>query len=785
MAKPAIPRRPLRNLLRLLGPRLPRTTGRVAVEGVDERVVIRRDRWGIPHVQAGGDRDAWFALGYCHGQDRGFQLEVIVRAGRGTLAALFGRQILPVDRLSRRLGFRRVAGRQLTLVADDVRATIEAYAAGVNEGMGRGVLDRPHELVLLRGRPSRWRPEDVLAFAGLQAFALAANWDTELARLRILLADGPQALRALDPGYPAWHPVNVPPGARAGDGLDRLAEDLAALRAVPGLVPASNNWALAGSRTASGVPILANDPHLSPQVPAPWYLAHLATPDWAVAGASFVGGPAFPLGHNGHAAWGITAALTDQVDLYLEELSDDGRRVRQGDGWTQCEVLEEQIRVRGGDVVVERVVLTPRGPVLGSLLDGAGGYALSMAATFLSPAPVRGFLNATRARAFEELRAGFGEWPGPALNVAYADAAGHIGLQVVGTVPRRGSGHGMLPRPGWLEDSGRAAEPVPFERMPHVADPGSGWVASANNAPVADGSGPFLGVDWLDGYRAARIGSQLAAREDWTVEATQQLQLDLASLPWAEIREIVLSLPVEDAAGRRAQRLLAGWDGQLSADSPAASLFELLMAELASRVAAARAPNSWRAALGGAVAELLPSTTLLARTAGLLVRLLREQPPGWLERPWPAEAADALGTVARRLAGEHGPDPAAWAWGRLRPLTLRHVLGRRRPLEQIFDLGPVPVGGDANTVAQALVHPLEPTGDPGAIPNVRAVIDLADPGASRFVLAGGQSGNPLSPHYDDQFALWLRGDYLQLAWTESQFARATRRTLVLEPADGR
>ncbi|HEX2844453.1 MAG TPA: penicillin acylase family protein, partial [Candidatus Limnocylindria bacterium] len=345
-----------RSLLRLLGRRHPRTDGSIPVEGLADEVIIRRDRWGIPHVEAATDADAWFGLGFCHGQDRGFQLEILARAGRGTLSEILGAPAVPIDRLSRTLGFRRLAHAQLPVIDADVRANLEAYVAGINAAARTS--PRPHELVLLRARRSRWQPQDVLAFLGLQSLALAGNWDTELARLQILLSDGPEALQAVDLTYAPWLPATVPVGAAAGPALGRLASDITRLRDLVAGSGASNAWALAGSRTASGVPILANDPHLSPSIPAPWYLAHLRTPEWAIAGASFVGGPAFPSGHNGHVAWGITAGCSDSADLFWEELLDGGAAVRGPDGPEPVEHRTERIMVRGAETVLEEVTAT-------------------------------------------------------------------------------------------------------------------------------------------------------------------------------------------------------------------------------------------------------------------------------------------------------------------------------------------------------------------------------------------------------------------------------------------
>jgi penicillin amidase len=754
--------------------------GTLRVGGPTGTIRIRRDGWGIPHIDATSAADAWFALGFCHAQDRPFQLETLLRVGRGTLSAMAGEGGLPADRLSRRLGFRRVADAQLALLDPDVRAAVEAYVRGINQGLSHGLPRRPHEFVLLRSRPTAWEAADVLAFAGLQAFALSANWDAELARLKLLSLDGPDALRALDHAYPASHPLSVPVAAAAGPALDRLAEDLAIFASAAPSAGASNNWAIAGSRTASGVPLVANDPHLAPRLPAPWYLAHLRCPEWELAGASFVGAPALPIAHNGFAAWGITAGLTDQADLFIEEIGDDGASVRGADGFVPCEVREERIEVRGGEPVSERVLVTPRGPIISPILDGAPA-ALSLSAAWLRPMPIRGFLDCVSARSFDEFRASFAAWPGPALNVVYADRDGHIGYQLVGQLPRRRVGHGTLPLPGWLPGVGWEDELVPFEQMPHALDPAAGFVASANNRPAADGDGPFLGVDWMDGYRQARILEALGERTDWDVAGAAALQMDVVSLPWRRVRDRLLGLEPAEPDGQQALVLLSAWDGRVSADSGAASVFELWLSAMGERIARSRAPEGWRYALGAGFGDIVPLTIFHSGAAAQVIERYLARPDGWFADGWDAVAADALASAIRRLRTDHGADPTGWAWGRLRTLTLRHPVGSQALLAGAFNIGPVPMGGDGTTPMQAASGPLNPFDNPGYLANTRIVIDLADPERSRFVLAGGQSGNPLSMHYCDLFAVWQRGEGVPMAWHPDAVAAATVHTLVVEP----
>ncbi|HVK09014.1 MAG TPA: penicillin acylase family protein, partial [Gemmataceae bacterium] len=457
-----------RLLLRLaLGRRRPVHSGELRVRGLGEPITIRRDQWGIPHVEAESDAGGWFGLGFCHGQDRAFQLEMLLRVARGTLAELVGPQGLPVDRVSRRVGFRRSAARRWDAQPDDVKAILTEYTSGINAGATTGLPRKPHEFALLRADPTPWEPADVLAFLALQSFMLPSNWDVELARLRILQADGPDALLALDP-VPSSTQSSVL-STESTSVLDRLAEDLALFREFAPAGGGSNNWAIAGSRTASGKPLMANDPHLPMTAPSIWYLAHVATPDWAVAGASMVGTPAVAVGHNGFACWGMTAGLIDNSDLFLEPAS-------------AGETVREVIRVRGRPDAVEDVLVTPRGPVISPTVAGAS-VVVSLRATWLDARPVRGLLDVPRARDYETFRRAFADWPSLPQNLVYADAAGTIGWQLAGQVPVRRGHSGLVPVPADAPGVGWEPEPVPFDRMPFAVNPPEGFVATANSDP--------------------------------------------------------------------------------------------------------------------------------------------------------------------------------------------------------------------------------------------------------------------------------------------------------------
>ncbi|MEE9205663.1 MAG: penicillin acylase family protein, partial [Acidimicrobiia bacterium] len=684
-----------RLLLRLLGRRLPTTSGTIEIDGLGAPVDIGRDRFGVPHIRAANDLDAWFGLGFCQGQDRAFQLETRLRLVRGTLAALVGLDGLPLDRLSRRVGFAGSGQRSLEALSTEDRERYEAFSAGVRSGMTDGRGARSHEFLLLRTKPTPFEASDALGFFAVQAFSLASNWDVELARLRMLILDGPEAVSALHPPYPPDQPVSDRPGIAAGRVVDSLAEDLANARDLFTPGGGSNNWAIAGERTASGRTILANDPHLAPTLPAHWYLAHLETPDWSLVGGSIPATPGFGFGHNGSVAWGVTAGLIDNTDLFIEEVGPDGRSVRRGEGFVACEVRQERIEIKGSDSVEIDILETDRGPIVGPAFDGPFG-ALSMSATWFDAGNAGAMFDVCRIDSFEELHEAFRDWSSVPLNLAYADETGVIGWQLIGSAPIRGVGAGTIPTAAADPDTKWSDERVPYDEIPHLSNPQVGFVVTANNQPST--AGPYLGSDFLDGYRAERISEVLGARSDWTVDATLRLQMDRQSIPWRQMRSDVLGAAAPSGDLGVVVNLLRDWDGVVAADSPAAAVFEAFTAMMTKAIAKAKAPNSSRFALGAGFTPLVPFNSLLVRRVAHLVTLLRERPVGWFAGGWDDAIRAALRDAQGMLEEAAGPDPERWAWGQIRQVTLVHPMGLRKPLDRVWNIGPLPHGGDANTV---------------------------------------------------------------------------------------
>jgi len=782
----------------VLGARLPQYSGRVRVS-CRRPIEIRRDLLGVAYIEAESEFDAWFGLGFAHAQDRAGQMELSLRSVRGTVAAVVGPEGLVVDRVSRLIGFHRAAAAQIKLMDADIVEELEAYCAGVNASLTSSATPRSHEHALLRCEPSVWTPADVIGLGLLICCMLPSNWDVELARLITWAEDGEDAVRALEPTYPPGFPLTSPPGGNALPIVEPfLARDLLRFREVFGPAGGSNAWAVGGQKTQSGRPLLANDPHLPAALPNLGYLARVKCPSFGVAGVSLIGFPAFISGHNGRGAWGTTAAHVDNTDLFLEELSADGQSYRQGDSFVPCERRLEWIDVKGQGALGLTVLSTPRGPIVARADDPEGAIlrplpsvgqanALSFAATWLRQAPTRSLLGLHRAQSFSAFRQICSQSTGCSYSVIYADPD-TIGWVLATEAPRRGAGNGSLPQPGWLEGAGWG-EVATSDQLPWLENPTTGFVCCANNQPVdAEQSPVFLGHDFLDGYRQRRIAEELAAKSDWNLELTAALQLDVLSLPWRELRDTVLALDPgqltdesQRARARSALQALSEWDGRVSGDSAAASIFELFFAEVCQQACRIKAPRSWPFAAGKGVMRIIPGTTFHTRRAAFVVGLVREQPAGYFAS-WSVALLQALALAQGELWQRFGMQPSAAAWGKVRPVLLKHRFGEKKPLDLVFN-GKALLGfGDGTTVNQAGFSFTAPLSSPSVTAHLRTIIDVGNFDASRFVLLGGQSGNPLSPNYTNLVPLWQQGKGVPVYWSDALAREHIVDTLTLEPS---
>jgi penicillin G amidase len=735
--------------------RLPTLDGTLQLPGLQAPVEVLRDRWGVPHLYAQTPADLFMAQGFVHAQDRLWQMEMNRRLAAGRLAEVLGAAAVETDRQMRTLLLRRVAEQEVALLSVDTRSLLKAYAAGVNAYIAQGRL--PVEFTLLRARPEPWSPADTISWTKVMAWHLCADARAEAHRAKLVERLGEALVAELAPPYlPHW-PRVMSPGTRPA-GSPGVGEPMVPA-STEGL--GSNNWVVAGVRTATGSPLLANDMHLGLTIPSIWYENHLVAGELDVTGVTFPGIPGVISGHNGHVAWGLTDGLPDVQDLTIERLhpTADGRvEVEyQGERY-EAEVLHEQIRVKGGEPVGQDIIVTRHGPISNALFPELGDDPpLALRWTSLEPCTMMDTLTTLmQARTCREFREALRGWASPVQNFVYADVEGNIGYSFPGLVPIRARGDGRLPVPGWT-DACEWVGTVPFEELPHLENPPAGYIASANNAVVDDAYPYDLAVRPSSGNRALRIVELLESREKIDITYMQRMHLDLVS-PLARtvvgyLRQLQVDETLEPAAA-----LLRNWDGALSADSAAGALYQLLLREMASLM------------LSKALGDDVP---LGDRTWWWLEHTLAQPTSRWFDQGHGETRDDvmrlALARALAELRSTCGPAPEDWAWGKLHRMTYGHVLGRNRFLAPVFNRGPFEVGGDGHTVCACNGNLADPTSFTGA--PYRMIVDLGDLRNSVSVLTPGQSGHLGSPHYDDQIAAWTAGAYHPMLYAREDVER--------------
>jgi penicillin amidase len=437
----------------LLRRSLPRTRGGLTVDGLNGPVEIVRDRWGIPHIFAGDEHDVLFGLGFVHAQDRLWQMDFYRRVFSGTLAEVVGEPGIQVDRLMRRFGLRRAAASQLQEIDAETMSGLEAYVAGVNvflESVGRRL---PLEFRILRYRPQPWAVADTVAFGKFMGWLLASGWVTQIVRSQLMAKLGPEALSELEPLYPESGLLTVPPGTEYRPGDAQLLQEFQELAGLVRPGGGSNNWVVDGEKSVTGKPLLANDPHLTAQMPSIWYEVHLCGGLIDAVGASIAGLPTIIIGHNRRIAWGMTNSMTGQQDLYLEEVNPEKpHQYRYKGRWRNGGIIQEEIAVRGRKPIVEEVLVTAHGPVISPAIEGERRVLSVRSVPVESVSLMRAGYRLMKAQNWDEFRDALRDWSAPGQNFIYADIEGDIGYQLAAHIPVRRQGRGLVPVPGWTDE---------------------------------------------------------------------------------------------------------------------------------------------------------------------------------------------------------------------------------------------------------------------------------------------------------------------------------------------
>ncbi|MGZ8847638.1 MAG: penicillin acylase family protein [Pyrinomonadaceae bacterium] len=784
--------------------RPPRTAAQQAnrtltVPGLHDRVTVRRDERGIPYVEAGNDEDLYFGQGYATASDRLWQMDLQRRAARGELSEIFGQLALGEDKRHRTLDFARILEDTATHLPANLKVALDAYAKGVNAYIqSRTDQTLPPEFLILQYQPRPWTPADSLAVGKLMAEYLSTTWQTDI--MRAAMTSLPKDKRdALLPERSPLDVLVVGKDKAAKTAVDKKSPVLSAplrpnaqiLAAVSEMMEndhralerlglfdqaetfqASNNWVVSGKRTASGKPLLANDPHIPASAPSVWYLTELSAPGLHVAGVTFPGAPGIIIGHNDRIAWGVTNLAPDVQDLYIEKFDPaNPRRYLTPKGWRDAEVRREEIKVRKGftssetDVVPLDVVVTRHGPII--LEKDSQRYALRWTALDSTLSEVGGFLGASRARNWKEFTAALSSYGGPTQNFVYADVDGHIGYYGAGSIPIRKSGDGSVPYDG-STDAGEWTGWIPFEKLPHVLDPPSGIIVTANQRIAGSDYPVFLTHSWAQPYRARRIFDLLSQKPKLTTDDFRRIQGDVYSIGLASFARdsakiLRPGLTANDQKLRETVTAFGSWNGEVTAESGVAPLAFQMRAAFRTRIlTAALGPD-----LFNAYRWVNFETTL--------DRLLSEQPKDWLPREFGnySELLRACYADARQaLIKNPGADESKWKWGEMVKVRFSHRLAAAPLIGLQFTIQPFPQNG---------VGSLGPTVNVGSSVSMRFIADPADWDKTQQGITLGESGIPSNPHSKDQLDDWRNVTPRAFPFTKAAVDGATKETLILEP----
>ena len=771
---------------------LPKVDGSISLPGLEAPVEVVRDRHGIPHINANSETDAAFALGFTHAQDRLWQMEMNRRIGAGRLSEILGQATLGVDRFLRMLGLYHHAQATLQHLSPQTQAVFAAYAAGVNAFLENRSGPLPLEFLILGHRPEPWRIADSIVWTKVMALDLGGNWRKELTRLRLAGRVGVAGINDFMAPYGEDMPSGVLAAMAIDGGLaDRILSDDGLARILGdahlplGEGAGSNNWVVSGERSATGKPLLANDPHLGLATPAIWYFAHQNIAGRNVIGATLPGVPTTILGRNDTIAWGFTNTQPDVQDLYFEKLdpTDPNRYLTPG-GPVAFEVHDEVIKVKDAADVIMRVRRTRHGPVLSDAHRGAAAalpkdYVLALSWTALRDddlTPQAG-VELSKAKNWLDFVAALKNFHTPQQNIVYGDVRGNIGFLAPGRVPVRSPENkvmGTMPQPGW-DGKYDWQGLIPFAELPRGYNPKDGLIATANHKIVDDDYPHHITFDWAAGFRARRIQSLLRARERHSVEGFRAMQADVVS-PFARAAlPYMLAIKPGSELARQAFKMLAPWQGEMDRDRAEPLIFNAWIWQFAKLITEDE--------LSGIQADVW------GRRGPFVLRVLQDRPE-WCDdrRTKGTESCNAmliraLDQAVLWISERQGGEVSAWRWGMEHLARSSHrPFGKVNYLRYLFDIT-VPVSGSVYTVNVGdfdIFNPERPFASKHG-PSLRAIYDLDDPDRSLFIHSTGQSGNPLSPHYADMAETWSEGGYLPMSTRPEDYFVGATGTLRLLP----
>ncbi|WP_337884510.1 penicillin acylase family protein [Fischerella thermalis] len=792
----------------------PQESGKITLPGLQAQVEVQRDQLGIPHIYAQNTHDLFMAQGYIHAQDRFWQMDVWRHIGSGRLAEMFGQSQLNTDKFLRTLGWARVAQTEIQQMDTETKNILQAYADGINtylahhQDSGLSLEYTVLKLLNPNYKPEPWQLLHTLTWGKVMSYDLGDNLDTEIERSILLKTLTSQQVDQLIPPYPADHPLVVGSTGKAVF-LDREVRRTGGRESLilsfPHLSLAlgrgdgigSNNWVISGKRTATGKPILANDPHLGVQMPSIWYevglhcLPKTAVCPYDVAGFSFPGMAGVIVGHNDRISWGVTNLEADVMDLFIEKINPNNPNQYEVNGkWVDMELLTENIQVADSQSVTQTVRYTRHGPIISDTfaplknfhqtagINLPANYALALRWTALEPSTLASaIIKINLSQNWQEFRAGVRDFDVPAQNFVYADIDGNIGYQMPGKIPVRRSGDGRYPIPGWTDDF-EWQEYIPFEKLPTVFNPESGYIVTANNAVIGKDYPYLISSEWDYGFRAQRIVEMIAAKNNSiTIADVEKMQADNKNLIAENIVPILLKIPLANSRLEKIQRLLVNWDFQQNSDSTAGAIFAVFWKHLLAETFADQLPQGY-----------LPTGS--SRWFAVIRELVKQPNSDWWDnyktpvvenrdQIFQQAFAQAVDELERSLS----KNVSRWRWGNLHTVTFRNqTLGKSgiAPIEALFNRGPFPSAG-GSSIVNATGWNAAKDYTVVSLPSMRMIVDLANWDNSVAIQTTGQSGHAFHRHYDDMIQPWRHFKYHPMLWQQEKVVSSAAKSLILMP----
>ena len=758
---------------------IPSLTGSVQLRGLQGTVKVFRDRYGIPHIKAESELDAFFAQGFVTAQDRLWHMEYDRRRGSGRWAEAVGESAVAQDKMMRRFRLEASAKADYQVMDPHTKDVFDAYAAGVNAFITSGDA-LPVEYRITRLEPEPWQPWDGLTAYKVRHISMGV-FESKVWRARMVREMGPEAAGKLFPGFEPGYLMILPPGSTSpgplDEGLKELAEGAAGLNHLNEMDSGSNSWVLSGAETATGKPILAGDSHRALDTPSAYYQNQVACPEFDVVGLSFPGVPGFPhFGHNGRVSWSVTHTAADYQDLYVERFQ-DGKYLYK-DRWLEAETHDETIKVRDGTDVHTKVTVTQHGPVIAGYPDQGSGLAFKYTATERASTWPEILWRMLRVENSKELVDSMSGWVDPCNNLLFADIHGNMGYLCRGRIPIRSRVNGWLPVPGWMGEHEWEGD-IPFDELPVSINPPEGYIATANNRPVGDDYPHYIAIDFTPEFRVRLVTEGLKSLHRPTAEDMEQVHAQRVSIPALAYLGVVKQIDPKDAAIKAAKHLLLDWNGEMNANQVQPTIYSamrdaMLKEVLETNLTEKLAYDAWHPADRGLGSF---SNRLKAR----LVAMIEQDDRSLLPEgdTWPTAVARALSKAVATLSERLGGDMGQWQWERVHQARPKHNLSAAFPeLAELLDPPAVPSSGDGDTPLQGGYSPANPA-TVTSLSVARYSYDPSDWENSLWVVPLGSSGHPGSPHYADQSETWRQVKMIPMGydWGRIEASCETKQTL--------